>query len=660
MKNGRSALVPLALLLLTAITQAQVDTAWVRRWDGGERDEDWASDMAVDQQGNVYVLGTAYAGNLTMDITLTKYDSSGQLLWTAVHDGAENNEDSAAAMVLDPNGNIYICGWSFQQPGRGLGMITIKYGPDGDSSWLACYDHVGDFEDMALDICLDGAGHVAVTGFVTDSFMNFNYCTIAYDTASGDTAWMQFYNRAPEDDEDVATAICSDGAGTVYVTGYSYDDGTDYDITTIRYLSDGTRHWTRRKNYYPFIDDDYGVDIAWNPVTSTVVVGGYVYDDNHDYDYFTMAYDADGDSVWARAYNRYPANDEDLLTALTVDAGGNVIVTGTSFAEATDGDMTTVRYSPSGIQQWVARYDYDQNFDGGVHVTTDSLRQVFVTGYGEDWENTFDILTVKHDTLGQVLWGQSYDFLPVSYEDYGCRVLPQFDGHVYVLGTSDGDVSDFDVMLFKYYELSHDIGVVSLGVPDSLYLGDSVVPEVVFRNWALMNADSCWLRLAVGWTDDYAESVWVSVGPGETDTVLFPAWTPDTIGTALLRLRSALPGDQRLWNDTISAPVVVWSDTVGLAGKEPLAPRELSLALRPNPVRGRALVRMTLPGNGPAEMRLYNVTGAQVIPEQRFAVRSGRSAVSVQLDLRRLPAGVYFLKLVQDGVETGQKLVVQR
>ncbi|MBN2536706.1 SBBP repeat-containing protein [candidate division WOR-3 bacterium] len=660
MKNSHPVLAAVILsALLSSFAFAELDTTWARRFDGGGLDEDWAADMAVDPAGNVYVLGTGYTGGLFTDIILQKYSSAGERLWTAVHNGAQNNDDSAAAMTIDPNGNVYVCGWSFHQSGRGMGMVTIKYGPDGDSAWLACYDHVGDFDDAALDICLDGAGRVVVTGFVTDSFWNLNYCTIAHDTATGGTAWMGFYDRTPEEDEDVAIAICSDGAGAIYITGYSYDDGTDYDITTIRYRPDGTRHWTRRKNYYPWVYDDYGTDIVWDPVTSTVIVGGYVYDDNRDYEYFTMKYNPVGDSVWARAYNRYPANDEDLLLAMTADAAGNIIVTGTSIDDSTDYDVTTVRYTPDGVQQWVSRHDYDGYEDGGVHVRVDSLGQAFVVGYGDHLMNDYDLLTVKLDTLGNTFAAVGYDNAPTSLEEWGCRVLPQPDGHIYVLGTSEDDASDYDIVLLKYRELLHDIGVVRALAPESLNVADSLALPVVLRNWAL-NADSCWLRLSIGWADEHFDSLWVSLPAGATDTVEFAAWHPDRIGTALLRLRLELRGDERPWNDTASARILVWGDTTGLAGQEPLVPREFGMALGQNPVRDRALLRLALPGAGPAKLRMYDVAGSLVLPEQRFMARTGGAVAAVQLDTRPLPAGVYFLKLSQDGQEVGRKLVVQR
>jgi len=660
-KSYRVALLAvLVCLLAPSLLHAQLDTAWVRRYDGGEIDEDWASDMTVDGDGNIYVVGTGYAGNLSLDIILQKYDSAGALQWTAVHNGEEDDEDSASALVVDGNGNIYVCGWSYQQYNAGMGMITIKYGPDGDSLWLAAYDHDSIYDDAATDLCLDAQGNVVVTGYASEEgFWNLNYCTISYDTATGDTNWVQFYNRSPEDDEDVANAICADPDGNVYVTGYSYDEGTEYDIVTIKYEPDGSKAWTRRYNNYPWRDEDYGVDVAWDTVTGTLVMGGVVYDDNHDYDYFTMKYSASGDSVWARAYNRYPTNFDDLLTDVAIDQWGYVVVTGMSSDDSTDYDATTVRYDQDGIQQWVSRYDAEEYEDAGTHIVFDSLGQILLTGFAETFAGDYDILTQKLDTSGSRIWTYLYDNSPSNAEDFGCRIAAMPDGHIYVFGTSEDDSTDYDFILFKYYELVHDFAVSAVVAPESLMLGDSAVPRAVVTNWALSD-DSCWVKLDLGWTDDYAESLWVSLMPMESDTLTFPAWYPESTGTAVLNCWSELAGDERAWNDTASVSVTVWDDTTGIAGEEPLVRNRFDMALSPNPVRNMAFVRMHLPGPEQAELRLYDVTGSLVVPPQSVRAQSGNGQVAMQLDARLLAAGVYFVKLSQGSRELGRKLVVQR
>jgi hypothetical protein len=79
----------LVILLLASIPAfAQVDTAWVRRYAGPYGD-DYASAIAVDGAGNVYVTGASRgsgAGYIN-DYVTVKYDSLGNEQWVARYNG---------------------------------------------------------------------------------------------------------------------------------------------------------------------------------------------------------------------------------------------------------------------------------------------------------------------------------------------------------------------------------------------------------------------------------------------------------------------------------------------------------------------------------------------------------------------------------------------
>jgi len=54
--------------------------------------------------------------------------------------------------------------------------------------------------------------------------------------------WVRRYNGV-NGGMDEATAIAVDDNGNVYVTGWSYGEGTDYDYPTIKYNSSGEEVW---------------------------------------------------------------------------------------------------------------------------------------------------------------------------------------------------------------------------------------------------------------------------------------------------------------------------------------------------------------------------------------------------------------------------------
>ena len=92
-------LIVLTCLFCMTTLSAQVDTAWVRRYNGTGNASDYARAMAVDNAGNVYVTGnTANNENwpYDYDYLTVKYNTSGDLLWASTYAGpgaTQNNDD---------------------------------------------------------------------------------------------------------------------------------------------------------------------------------------------------------------------------------------------------------------------------------------------------------------------------------------------------------------------------------------------------------------------------------------------------------------------------------------------------------------------------------------------------------------------------------------
>jgi len=82
----------------------------------------------------------------------------------------------------------------------------------------------------------------------------------------------------------------------------------------------------------------------------------------------------------------------------------------------------------------------------------------------------------------------------------------------------------------------------------------------------------------------------------------------------------------------------------------------VSFAIAPNPLSGGfATVRYSLPKAGLATLNVFDVTGRTVLTQTMAAGRTGTSS----LDLRKLEAGVYLVKVTTEGFSTTQKLVVE-
>ena len=116
---------------------------------------------------------------------------------------------------------------------------TIKYDGSGTELWVARYDGPGNLYDRGFSIAIGSSEDVYVTGHSVGLGTNLDYATIKYDASSGTELWVARYNGLGNYNDE-AYALAVDGPGNVYVTGYSTNGGTSSDYTTIKYQQEIT------------------------------------------------------------------------------------------------------------------------------------------------------------------------------------------------------------------------------------------------------------------------------------------------------------------------------------------------------------------------------------------------------------------------------------
>jgi len=444
MKNSKTLFFLLTTLcsLLATFSFAQVDTAWVRRYNGPGNNFDNAYAIAVDDAGNVYVTGRSYVAGTDFDYATIMYNSAGEILWVRRYNGSANGWDEAHAIAVDDSGNVYATGNSVGS-GTGRDYTTIKYNSVGDTVWIRRYDGPGSGDDGANALIIDGVGNVYVTGFGSvDSGTSFDYATIKYNP-NGDTDWIRLYN-GPGNYVDVAYAIATDGTGNVYVTGTS-----DGDYTTIKYDLLGETLWVRQYNG-PGNGLDEAHTIAVDDSGSVYVTGWSPGPGTYN-DYATVKYNSSGVEQWVSRYNG-PVNDNDGAFAIAVDCSGNVCVTGRSYGAGTSYDYATIMYNFAGVQQWVKRYNGPGNYDDGAFaIAIDSSGYIYVTGFSYGAGTLNDYVTIKYNSAGDQQWMARYNG-QINSDDEARGITLDVSGNVYVTGWSIGSGSSQDYATIKYIQ----------------------------------------------------------------------------------------------------------------------------------------------------------------------------------------------------------------
>jgi len=387
--------------------------------------------------------------------------------WVARYNGPGNSDDYANAMAVDASGNVYVTGHSRSNSSH-YDYATTKYDSAGNQLWVARYNGPGNYQDNPRAIALDTHGNVYVTGYSYGDGTSSDYATIKYNP-NGIEQWVARYNGSGNGN-DVVSAMVLDTAGNVYVTGSSYDDETFLDYTTIKYNTNGNRLWVVKYNgpgnYH---DKARAIDLD---TAGNVYITGYSYGGGITReDYTTIKYNSSGSRLWVARYcgpARSPYSAYDAACAITVDKSGNAYVTGYSDGGETSYDYATIMYDSAGVMRWVERYNGSGNtFDYAQAIALDSLGGIYVTGYSDNNGSSQDYTTLKYDSTGRRLWVATYSG-PANNNDRACGIKVGPSGNIYVTGYSYDISTSLDYATVKYDSAGNELWVATYDGPVNL------------------------------------------------------------------------------------------------------------------------------------------------------------------------------------------------
>lgn len=363
---------------------------WQQFFSGAAGSEDKPTAIAIDTAYSVYVTGSSGGGS-GLDYVTIKYKADGtDSLWMRSYNGPGGGDDKPVALAVNDSLNVYVTGWSLGS-GTGLDYATLKYNASGALAFEKRYDGPSSGVDSALAMSLRGTSDLFITGTSVDSA--FDYATVKYSAASGDSLWTARYN-GPASGRDIARAIIARSATELYVSGSSMDTLGRYDYLTIRYnAATGDTVWTARYNGSAN-GDDQALAMGLQSGTRVYVTGRSVATGSFA-DIVTVRYNqANGNIAWASSYNG-PANDEDAAVAII--GGGTPLVGGSSTGVGVGKDYALVEINGgNGDVADALRYNGPGNADDVPAAIASGNGALFITGRSASLAKGYEWLTVKY------------------------------------------------------------------------------------------------------------------------------------------------------------------------------------------------------------------------------------------------------------------------
>lgn len=471
---------------------------WARRAGGPENDAGLG--LALDASGNCFVSGyfsdTANFGSTTLsnasnssnDIFVAKLDSEGNWLW--VKQGGGQNSESAYDLALDGQGNIYIVGWFYYTAVFGATSLTSQGGSDiciakldpSGANWLWARraGGTGDAE-RGNGIAVDATGNCFVTGYYygTAGFgatpltsSGSSDIVLAKLDSEGNWLWA---TSAGGTGLDSGMAIDLDSSGNCVCAGHfsstavfgsiSLTSSGSYDMFVAK--SDGSGNWLwvqkgggadSESCYDLAVDDQDNCLVAGSFWTSTTF-GATTLTSSGNKDIILAQLDSSGISwLWAAQAGGTGADE---ARSVTSTCSGIYNVTGSFYSTASFGPHSLA--SGGSYDIFVAKYGccvappdpppppWDRvktaggtSSDAVLDLVVDAQGNQYVTGYFRYTVNfgmisltgsgLTDIFVAKLSPSGSWLWAVKSGGSSNDWGDYGYGVAVDNAGNVYVTG----------------------------------------------------------------------------------------------------------------------------------------------------------------------------------------------------------------------------------
>ncbi|MBN2205081.1 MAG: hypothetical protein JW767_08680 [Thermoleophilia bacterium] len=203
---------------------------------------DDASDVIATGLRTVYVVGAA-ENELRLNLRLTKYGSSGEVVWSRLYDGPAHGWDVGTALAAR-GGAVYTAGTRDPIGDDEADVLLVRWDTAGNRVWVRSYDSGFHLRDEAVDVVVDGDGNVTVLGRSSRPTTGDDWVLVSY-RPDGTRRWVRRYD-GPSHLEDQPIALVADSAGRLYATGHSRSASNADDVLVLKYSQAGTRLWAKR------------------------------------------------------------------------------------------------------------------------------------------------------------------------------------------------------------------------------------------------------------------------------------------------------------------------------------------------------------------------------------------------------------------------------
>ena len=376
---------------------------WQQTFAGNAGKDDYGIALTQDDSGNFLVLGAVTTNNATSDFVVLKYDSDGNLLWSSVWDGSNNQLDLPTAITTDDLGYIYVAGGTVDFSGQADWRV-FKFSPDGIMLWAYSYNYDNQHDMPVLLSPISGS--INIYGFSgqtqTTGELMWDAVKLQLDASTG-VQLAEKRQALPYLSSSEVVAMAKDAASNLYIA-YS------------------------------------AMEVAGNS------------------DIKLMKLNTAFDSVWTQTIDADAQADQ--VRALAIDNEGNPLLAGISHYATGGTQITMAKFSPTGTTLFSTAYR-PPYLSWGVDVSQieiNSEGDVFLA-CAADRQDSQDALLLIYDQDGTLRAEKIFDSGNAS-DDSPTGLSISNAGEIFLTGKSEGSTSGQFALKYQFIKRNQQVVLV--------------------------------------------------------------------------------------------------------------------------------------------------------------------------------------------------------
>jgi hypothetical protein len=376
---------------------ADGSVAWQSDWNGATNGDDYGTAIATNAN-HVFVCGATFnVTNNDFDYVVLKYDiGTGALVWSYIYADPAGGLDIPSDIALDDQGNVFVTG--VRQGATTLAdYCTLALNNSGTLLWSQFYDYANSYE-LAAKIVVNSDGDCIVTGGSGNSWTDGDFCSVWYSATGTQLGVKRSGSVTTYFDQPLD--VKKDASDNIYVVGRIGTSGNGEDIKLMKMDEELNIVWSVTKDGYGH--NDLGQSVVLDD-SGNIYVAGYFTTANNHKEAFLLKYNNSGVLQWQQTISS-AYNGNSLAWKITYNEGFIYLVgdIDTDLGQ----DALIAVYNQSGQRQWMKTIDGGNGGDdSGRHMEVGGDNFIYMSGQAdltegkryldsrfEKWERTQTVL----------------------------------------------------------------------------------------------------------------------------------------------------------------------------------------------------------------------------------------------------------------------------